>query len=114
VGRSPFEFDKFPEVQIDIPASLATTIAVAGIRTLRFAGAGIPGDSVEVKTFEVFVAAQALFRGTVWIFLTDHDSSPSLQFLVEERKGRFQESFAPSWPQERHGLENGERDQDQP
>jgi hypothetical protein len=112
VGRSPLEFDKFPEVQIDIPARLAATLAIAGISTLRFAGAGIPGDSVEVETLEVLISAQPLFRRTVWIFLTDHDSSPSLQFLVEERKGRLQESFAPSWRQE--WLENGDRNQDQP
>ena len=76
--RSPLEFDKFPEVQIDIPASLATTITIAGIRTFRFAAAWIPGDSVEVEALEVFITAQALFRGTLWILLTDHDSSPSL------------------------------------
>ena len=112
MGRSPLEFDKFPEVQTDIPARLATTLAIAGIRTLRCAG--IAGDSVEVEPLEVFITAQPLFRSTVWIFLTDHDSSRSLQFLVEERKGGLQESFAPSWRQEWHELENGDRDQDQP
>jgi hypothetical protein len=110
----PLEFDKFPEVQIDIPASFAATLAIAGLRTFRFAGAGIPGDSVEVETLEVFITAQTLFRRTVWIFLTDHNSSPLLQFLVEERKGGLSESFAPSWRQERHEPENGDRDQDQP
>jgi hypothetical protein len=114
VGGSSLKFDEFPKVQIDIPASLAATLAIAGIRTLRFAGAGIPGDSVEVETFEVFITVQALFRGTVWILLTDHGSSPSCQFLVKERKGGLQESFAPSGRQVWHKLESGDRDQDQP
>jgi hypothetical protein len=94
VGRSPLEFDKFPEVQIDIPARLATTLAIAGIRTPSFAGAGIPGDSVKVETLEVFITAQPLFRRTVWIFLTDHDSSPPhFSFSWKNGKAAFKRAL---------------------